>query len=48
MNEKRITMVVNEAVRLLRENPDWTYKKAMDKAKEMVADEKAKVMEKAN
>lgn len=34
MTKKQITTAVEEAARLLRENPDWTYKKAIDKAKE--------------
>lgn len=34
MTKKQITTAVDEAARLLRENPDWTYKKAIDKAKE--------------
>jgi len=34
MDENRITMIVDEAARLLRENPDWTYKEAIEKAKE--------------
>ena len=31
---KKITTAVEEAARLLRENPHWTYKKAIDTAKE--------------
>ena len=34
MTEKQISNAVEEAARLLRENPDWTYKKAIDEAKE--------------
>lgn len=36
MTKKQITTAVDEAARLLRENPDWTYKKAIDKAKELI------------
>lgn len=39
MTKVQITTAVEEAARLLRENPDWTYKKAIDKAKEMITDE---------
>ena len=34
--QKRITTAVDEAARLLRENPDWTYKEAIKKAKELI------------
>lgn len=36
MNSKKITEVVEEAARLLRENPSWTYKKAIETAKEVL------------
>jgi len=32
---KKIKEVVEEAARLLRENPDWTYKKAIDTARDI-------------
>lgn len=32
VTKKQITKAVEETARLLRENPDWTYKKAIDKA----------------
>lgn len=35
-DKKRITTAVEEAARLLRENPDWTYKQAIEKARELV------------
>jgi len=43
MDENRITMIVDEAARLLRENPDWTYKEAIEKAKGMILNEDSKV-----
>ncbi len=33
MTDRRIAEVVEEAAKLLRENPDWTYKKAIEAAK---------------
>lgn len=48
MNKTQIITVSEEAARLLRENPTWTYKKAIDKAKEMIGNEETKAMEKAN
>ena len=33
---KEIITAVDEAARLLRENPHWTYKKAIDTAKDLV------------
>lgn len=48
MDEKRITMTVEEAVRLLRENPNMTYKEAITKAKGMILDEKVEELEKVN
>ena len=35
MTEKQVTTAVEEAARLLRENPSCTYKKAIEKAKEL-------------
>lgn len=48
MDDKKIMMAVEEAARLLRENPEWTYKKALEKAKEMILDEKMENLAKAN
>lgn len=48
MNKKQITTVVEEAARLLKENPTWTYKKAMDEAKEMISGENTETMEEVN
>lgn len=48
MTEKQISNAVEQAARLLRENPDWTYKKAIDKAKEMISNERMVKMEKTN
>ncbi|WP_313232480.1 hypothetical protein [Tissierella praeacuta] len=53
MNKTKIITISEEAAKLLRENPTWTYKKAIDKAKEMISNEKVsneetKTMEKAN
>lgn len=36
MTKAKITTTVEEAARLLRENPHWTYKKAIDKAKDLL------------
>lgn len=33
---KKIATAVDEAARLLRENPTWTYKQAIEKAKELL------------
>lgn len=33
---KLLTATVDEAARLLRENPSWGYKEAIDKAKELL------------
>ena len=35
-DKRKITTAVDEAARLLKENPHWTYKKAMRKAKELL------------
>lgn len=43
MNEKIITMVADEAVRLMKENPGWKYKQAIEKAKGMILNEDSKV-----
>ncbi|WP_236913310.1 hypothetical protein [Clostridium sp. Cult1] len=48
MDEKRITAAVGEAARLLRENPEWTYIKATDKAKEELSNEGMEKVEKTN
>lgn len=45
MNEKRIAMTVEEAARLLRENPSWTYRQAIAKAREVLGYEKKDVEE---
>ena len=34
--DKKIADRVEEAARLLRDNPHWTYKQAIDKAKELI------------
>ncbi|WP_272879132.1 hypothetical protein [Clostridium sp. Cult2] len=39
MDKKRIRAVAEEAARLLFENPEWTHKKAIEKAKEMILNE---------
>ena len=31
--DKKISKVADEAARLLRENPTWTYKRAIEEAK---------------
>lgn len=36
MNKTKIITISEEAAKLLRENPTWTYKKAIDKAKEIL------------
>ena len=48
MTKTQISTVVEEAARLLRENPSWTYKKAIAKAKEVIQDEGLSKMEKTN
>ncbi|MDR7856329.1 hypothetical protein [Tissierella sp.] len=48
MTKKQITTAVEEAARLLRENPDWTYKRAIARAKEMISNESIEKMEKVN
>ncbi|MBC8590639.1 hypothetical protein [Wansuia hejianensis] len=40
MTKAQITTAVEEAARLLRENPELTYKEAIDAAKEMIEDDK--------
>jgi len=35
MDNKKIAKAVEEAARLLRENPSWSYKRAIDTAKEI-------------
>lgn len=39
MTKIQITTAVERAAELLRDNPDWTYKEAIDKAKEMILNE---------
>lgn len=39
MTRKQIDNAVERAAEFLRENPCWTYKQAIEKAKEMVLDE---------
>ncbi|WFA10362.1 hypothetical protein [Tissierella sp. Yu-01] len=34
--QKKITTTVDEAARLLKENPTWTYKQAIEKARESI------------
>lgn len=34
IDKKKIATVAEEAARLLKENPRWTYKQAIEKAKE--------------
>lgn len=36
MTRQQINKVAAAAAKLLKENPDWTYRKAIDKAKEMI------------
>lgn len=38
MTKKQIATAAEEATRLLRENPSWTYKEAIAKAKEMLVE----------
>lgn len=33
--KSKINTTVEEAARLLKENPEWTFKQAIDKAKEL-------------
>jgi len=35
MDNKKITKAVEEAAKLLRENPSWSYKRAIDVAKKI-------------
>lgn len=39
MTKIQITTAVERAAILLRDNPDWTYKQAIEKAKDMILDE---------
>lgn len=39
MTKIQITTAVERAAELLRDNPSWTYKQAIDKAKEMILNE---------
>lgn len=38
MTKKQITTAVEEAARLLIENPSWTYEKIINKAREVMQD----------
>lgn len=40
MTEIEIKTGTEEAARLLKENPSWSYKKILNKIKEMAKDEK--------
>lgn len=33
MNNEKILQVVEKAAKLLKENPEWTYKQSIDQAK---------------
>lgn len=44
MDGKRIAMTADEAARLLKENPSWTYKEAIEKARELLGYEKMETM----
>lgn len=46
MSRENIAKVATEAAKLLKENPEWTYKKAIAKAKELIEDESVEKMEK--
>lgn len=35
-DKKKLTTAVEEAARLSRDNPSWTYKQAIEKAKELI------------
>lgn len=49
MSRDNIEKVAMEAAKLLFDNPEWTYKKSIEKAKELIEDaEKVCKMEKAN
>lgn len=50
MTKTQIAIVAEEAAKLLKENPDWSYTKAIKKAKEMILHEDSKVdmVKKAN
>lgn len=39
MTKIQIITAVERAAELLRENPSWTYKQAIEEAKEMILDE---------
>lgn len=47
MNKLELTLAVIEAERLLKENPSWTYKKIINKVKEMIG-HGAKTNDRAN
>ena len=48
MTKIQIAIAVEAAARLLNENPSWTYKQAIDKAKEVIQDEEMDKVEKVN
>jgi len=37
---KNVTVVADEAARLLRDNPEWTYKKAIEEAKRLLMNDR--------
>lgn len=39
MTKAQIATVAEEAAKLLKENPEWSYSKAITKAKEMITNE---------
>lgn len=43
MTKVQITTAVERAAELLRNNPSWTYKQAIDKAKEMILHESKRI-----
>lgn len=38
MEKERVTLAADEAVKLFKDNPDWSYKRAIEKAKELILD----------
>lgn len=46
MTKVQVTTVVELAAKLLRENPSWKYYECINKAKELIKDEKVEKMEK--
>lgn len=39
MTRKDIARVASEAAKILFDNPEWTHKKCIEKAKELIEDE---------